>query len=174
MQQTAHATQRYGTLLVATVIWALLFWQHVHDGVPSHHLLQRSDLPSVSNWWGALLLPALCWILVGRLNKRVSSHYPLSVIAGFLISILLGVAFSSFFVLGFLSGLFTIMIGILLLALVFPIYRAECFLGFVLANFYTFGAVIPMTLATIFAVLGVIIYRFLRPVVALPLTYFRD
>lgn len=40
------------TLVVVLCIWSLLIWQHFHGGVPSHHLLHRSDLPAVSNWWG--------------------------------------------------------------------------------------------------------------------------
>jgi hypothetical protein len=39
-------------LVVATslYIWALLAFEHYNGGVVSHHLLQREDLPAISNW----------------------------------------------------------------------------------------------------------------------------
>ena len=48
-------------VLVTLAIWSVLIWQHFHDGVPAHHLLQNPDLPRMSNWFGGLLLPVLTW-----------------------------------------------------------------------------------------------------------------
>jgi len=60
------------TGFVTITICSILIWQFYHDGVPSHHLLHRTDLPAISNWWGALLLPALSWFLIGQIQKRVA------------------------------------------------------------------------------------------------------
>jgi hypothetical protein len=37
------------------MISSLLAWQYTHEGVPSHYLFQRADLPELSNWWGVLV-----------------------------------------------------------------------------------------------------------------------
>ncbi|MFZ4477382.1 MAG: hypothetical protein ACOYPR_19455, partial [Saprospiraceae bacterium] len=62
------------TAIVTIVIFGLLFWQHLHGGVPSHHILQRADLPEISNWWGGLLLPVLTWLGLGRIEKRLNKQ----------------------------------------------------------------------------------------------------
>ncbi|HEY2092410.1 MAG TPA: hypothetical protein VGJ81_11010 [Thermoanaerobaculia bacterium] len=31
----------------------------IHGGVPVHPILRRADMPGISNWWGALIIPAL-------------------------------------------------------------------------------------------------------------------
>jgi len=61
------------TLTVTAVILSLLVWQHLHGGVPSHSFLARDDYPSISNWWGALLLPALTFFLTGRMGARLTA-----------------------------------------------------------------------------------------------------
>jgi len=55
------------------------------------------------------------------------------------------------------------LIGMLLLALFFPIYRAECILGFVIGMTFTFGAALPTAFGAIFALLGAILYRYVGP-----------
>jgi hypothetical protein len=57
-----------GPILLAEL--ACLAWEHFHGGVKSHHLFHRSDLPAISNWWGALVLPGLAWFLLGRILSR--------------------------------------------------------------------------------------------------------
>ena len=59
---------------VTITIWSLLIWQYLNEGIPSHHLLQRADLPEISNWWGAILLPALSWGLLVRIKKRIMNN----------------------------------------------------------------------------------------------------
>ena len=58
------------TVLVALAELAHLAWEHLHGGVASHHLLNRADLPAISNAWGALFLPALAWVLSGPVIRR--------------------------------------------------------------------------------------------------------
>ena len=150
-----------------------LAWEHFHGGVVSHHLLHRRDLPAVSNWWGVLLLPALTWFLIGRVERRVAgSKLPASVVAGFIGSLLFGVALSVAFtyhyesVARYLSG------AMLLLAVFLPIYRAEYLLGFVLGMNFTFGAVLPTAAGSIIGGLSAIVHLVLRPFVARLWNYF--
>jgi hypothetical protein len=120
-------------LLVAAAslyIWALLAFEHYNGGVVSHHLLQREDLPAISNWWGALVVPLLSWFLSGLIYKRVVTAYPFAVVVGFIAALLFGVLLSVLFVYQqqMLPG---VMLSLPVLALLFPLYRTECLLGFV-------------------------------------------
>lgn len=63
------------------------------------------------------------------------------------------------------SGLF---MGLVLVALALPIYRAEYVLGFVMGMTLTFGGVLPALVATVFASLSFLArlaYRFVVSVV---------
>ena len=62
------------TITVAIAIGSLLVWQHSQGGVPSHSFLARNDMPLISNWWGALILPVLTWFLTGRMGQRIAQH----------------------------------------------------------------------------------------------------
>lgn len=157
---------------VALATWAGLAWAHLHGGVPSHHLLARADLPSISNAWGGLLLPALTWFLVGRVHRRLARRaagpagaalYPTAVLAGFAGALVFGALLSVFFTRG-QAPLTALMAQALVpLALLFPIYRAEYVLGFVLAMTYTFGAMLPTGFACAVALMAVVLYRGVRP-----------
>ncbi|MBZ9731730.1 hypothetical protein LB467_18785, partial [Salegentibacter sp. JZCK2] len=54
---------------------------------------------------------------------------------------------------------------LLILSLLIPIYYSEFILGFILGMTYTFGAILPTVFILIFAAIGFIIYRFIRPVI---------
>ena len=60
---TRTRARRTITVLVALAELGHLAWEHFHGGVVSHHLLNRADLPAISNAWGAVFLPALAWFL---------------------------------------------------------------------------------------------------------------
>ncbi|NQV38256.1 MAG: hypothetical protein HQ509_09670 [Candidatus Marinimicrobia bacterium] len=161
----------YFTGIVAIGIWSLLIWTHYHGGVPSHHILQQEDLPKISNWWGGLLLPLLTLFLTFRIQKRLISNngnksnslnFPMKSTYRFLFALSFGVLLSVFFTLGYsnLSGY--MMYGLFLLALFFPIYRAECFLGFVIGMTFTFGVVLPTGVGSILALIGVVLYLYVR------------
>ena len=143
-------------------IWALLAFEHYNGGVVSHHLLHREDLPAISNWWGALVLPLLSWFLTGRIYKRVVTAYPFVVVAGFIAALLFGVLLSVLFVYQqqMLPGL---MLSLPVLALLFPLYRAECLLGFVLGMCVIFGALIPTGVGTLVVLMSFILHKTLRP-----------
>lgn len=159
--------------MVALLVWALLAWDHFHGGVPSHHVLHDAGMPAISNWWGGLLLPAMTWFLIGRIHRRladpgkengIAKAYPFAVVAGFAGSLLFGVLLSIFFSTGH-EAVPSYMVRILpLLALLFPIYRAEYVLGFVFGMTFTFGAVLPAGFAALVALVASVLYRFVRPV----------
>ncbi|MFD0738420.1 hypothetical protein ACFQZQ_03850 [Lysobacter koreensis] len=167
------------TVVVMLLELAHLAWEYFHGGVVSHHLLAREDLPSISNWWGAVLLPALTWFLVGRIHRRAARHragrgsvlgYPAGIVAGFVAALVFGVALSMAFTLGHNSVSSALFFGALLLATVLPLYRAECVLGFVLGMTFTFGAVLPSlvgsVIAAIAALFGFVVHPALRWVVS--------
>jgi hypothetical protein len=159
------------TGLVTIAIWSLLIWNFYHGGVPSHHLLAQENLPSFSNWWGGLSLPLLAWLLSYRVQKRDSgkdkdskqANIPSHVVYGFVGALLFGTVLSIFFTLGNEEIPFYMMMGLLALALFFPIYRAECFLGFVISMTFTFGGVLPIIIGAILILFGAVLYLLIRP-----------
>jgi hypothetical protein len=153
-----------GAILLAEL--AHLAWEHFHGGVVSHHILHRPDLPSISNWWGALLLPGLAWFLIGRIQKRAVSSssqsrmvlgLPAAILIGFVVSLLFGAALAVAFSFGYEAVTSYMFLSMFLTALLFPIYRAECVLGFVLGMTFTFGAVLPTAVGSIFASISALV-----------------
>jgi hypothetical protein len=159
------------TVLVTLAIWSLLAWNYFHGGVAGHHLLARKDMPTISNWWGGLLLPLLTWFLLFRIQRRFAHARgdqravlmpPINVIYGFGGALLFGVLLSTFYTLGY-SDIPGYMVNCLfIVALFFPIYRAECLLGFVFGMTFTFGAVLPTVVGSVFALIGAVLYLFVR------------
>lgn len=160
------------TGLVSLSIWLLLLWNHYHGGVPRHHILANKDLPSISNWWGGLLLPLLTWFLLYRIQQRIFRHnntnserskYLTYSLYGFMGAFVFGILLSTFFSLGNSDIPGYLMMGLFPLAFFAPIYRAEYLLGFVIGMTFTFGAVLPTGIGTLLAFIGLVIYRVLRP-----------
>jgi hypothetical protein len=56
------------------------------------------------------------------------------------------------------------LVGLLVFAFFFPIYRAECLLGFVLGMTYTFGGVLPIIIGTVLVLITGAIYLLLLPI----------
>lgn len=135
-----------------------LGWEYTHGGVPSHHLLNRADLPAVSNWWGLMVVPLLVWFLVGRIQRRGATlvqagsreRFRALAQARFGAALLWGAALALAFAqghpaVGFLFG------GAFAAGLLFHVYRAEYVLGFALGLTFTFGAVLPVLIASVIA-----------------------
>jgi hypothetical protein len=171
-ENTFFKTRLYFTGILALAIWSLLAWNYYHGGVPSHHLLAREDLPSFSNWWGGLLLPLLAWFLTYRIQKRIYNgkekdskevNLLTHIVYGFVGALLFGIVLSIFFTFGNEEMPFYMMMGLLVLALFFPIYRVECFLGFVIGMTFTFGGVLPIIIGSVLALLGAVLYLLIRP-----------
>jgi hypothetical protein len=159
------------TTVITLLILGLLIWQYFHGGVPSHHILQQKDLPEISNWWGILMLPIFSWILIGRTEKRVYQQNELiqnksfKIIGLFLIGLSLGIFIVFSFTNNYQLFLDNIPYIFLLLSLFITIYYAEFILGFILGMTYTFGAILPTIFILIFAIVGFLIYRFIRPII---------
>ena len=173
-EKTFFKQRLYFTGIVTVGIWSLLLWNYFHDGVLSHHIMQREDLPKISNWWGGFLLPLLTLFLTYRIQKRIIRKndnklntliFPVKYIYRFLIALLFGILLSVFFTHGFseLSGY--MMYGIFVLAVFFPVYRAEYFLGFVIGMTYTIGAVLPTAVGIILALISAILYLYVRTII---------
>ena len=160
------------TGLITIGIWSLLIWDYYHGGVPSHHIMQQEHLPAISNWWGVLLLPFLTLFLTYRVQKRLAIEknsntiqlkFSVSYIYSFLSAIIFGIILSVFITLGYSNLAGYTVYALLPLALFFPIYRAEYFLGFVIGMTYTVGAVLPTIVGTVFSIVGILLYRYVRP-----------
>lgn len=150
------------TLLAALYVWALLLWDYTHTGVPTHHIMARADMPGFSNWWGGLLIPLVAWFLTTRLQQRLkhssSNNIPASIIYTFIGALLYAVILCLMFTLRGADVPFYMLVGLLGLALFFPIYRAEFFLGLVLGMIHTFGGVLPVIIVSVITGIGAAIY----------------
>jgi hypothetical protein len=175
MNQAAFKKTGLALLAVISVgIWALLIWQHFHGGVPSHSFMARKDMPSISNWWGALLLPLLTSFSLNRLKKRLfltdnntlSSPKQLQSVALLFLAGLLYAGSMAYCFITDKSDINGILFqGLFVLALIFPLYRAEFFLGFVIGLTYTFGAILPTFIASVFASISFIAHKYVYPFV---------
>jgi hypothetical protein len=161
------ARRRYRLLLVAAVLCAELghlAWEQLHGGVRSHHLLNRADLPAIHNAWGLLLLPALAWFLIGRTQARLAKQpAQTTAVAGFAAAMALGLLLAGLFTLGQEELTTYVFEGLFVLAVLLPVYRAECVLGFVLGMAVVFGAVLPTVIATLIAALSALLHKVAYP-----------
>lgn len=175
MNERSFSRYRNYCLAVVTVaIWALLAWSHFHGGVPSHHFLAQKEMPAISNWWGGLLLPLLTWFLLRRIQKKAFakgsadveiSQFLLREAYGLVGALLFGVIISVLFTLGENDLAGNVMLGLLVFACFYPIYRPACLLGFVLGMTFTFGAVLPTIIGTLLGLLGLVLHGYVRPAV---------
>ena len=142
----------YFICLVTLAIWSLLAWDYFHGGIPAHHLLHDPELPSVSNTWGGLLLPVLTAYLLYRIQKRnqpkdeeqtIDLQNLRKVFFAFAISVIYALTIALAFTFGYDAVSEFMFPAMLILSLIFPLYRAEYYLGFVLGLAYFFGAVLP-------------------------------
>jgi hypothetical protein len=148
------------TAAIAILMVVLLGWQALHGGVPAHHLLANKDLPAISNWWGLLTLPALGWFALGRIERRYR-RAPATVrpmVAGFAAGLAYGALLAGMFMMGRPDVSDNMAMGIFAIALLYPIYRAECILGFVIGMNFFLGAILPMIAACIFAASGAVLF----------------
>lgn len=131
-------------------------------GVQSHHLLNRADLPAISNWLGLFTLPAIGLALGWRVHH--AGGFTRAIWTGLIVSFLYGTAMAAGFKLGaegITQGLF---VGLFAVAILAPVYRAECIAGFVAGMAFTFGGVLPLLVALVFATLSVVVRFGIRAV----------
>jgi hypothetical protein len=152
------------TVAITVIMSLLLAWQHLHGGVPAHHLLADPTLPALSNWWGLLTLPLLAWYLLGRIERRrraapLAAHGDFAAFTG---ALAFGAVLSVLFTAGRHVATENMVQALVVIALFYPIHRAACVLGFVVGMTWTFGAVLPMIAACIFAAVGAAVYYGVR------------
>lgn len=153
----------YITAIVSMAIWGLLAWEYTHGGFQSHHILRRKDMPELQNWWGGILLPVLTWFLLNRIQKRPESLSSKKVIYGFFGAFLIGTSIITLVHFDIHDIPRYLLISIFIIALFYPIYRAECLLGFILGMTFSFGAILPTFVGSILAIIGFLIYNLIRP-----------
>lgn len=162
------------TVIISVLILGLLIWDYFHDGVPSHHILDQKNLPAISNWWSAILLPILTWILLGKIKSRIENQTKIDsqyksaitrVLVRFSIGLVFGIILSVSFINNYKPFLDNVLYLLLILSFIAPIFFSEFILGFVLGMTYTFGAILPTAFILIMAAIGFVIYRFIRPLI---------
>lgn len=170
-EKSINKTGLYILGAISISIWGLLLWDYLWMGVPSHHLLANEELPAISNWWGALTIPVASYLLLNRIKKRisfedgsVSSAFIKRLIYPFLIALIYALSIAIAFSTGNTEISGFLFMGIFVIALFFPIYRSEYFLGFMIGLVYTFGGVLPVIIGTVLAIACYLIYHLLRPV----------
>lgn len=159
-------------LMSAVMLFSLchLCWEFFNGGVLSHHLLNRSDYPAISNWWEIVILPALAWFATTRIKRRITfqsdalssgEKIPNAILIGFFGMLIVSLLQSVAFEFGHPTITMYMALGVLLVGLLLPLYRAECVLGHVLGAAFTFGPVIPfigiLVIAAISAVSNLIV-----------------
>lgn len=148
-----------GLVLLAT--FAALAWEHFNGGIKSHHFLGNPSYPPMHNAWAVLILPALTWFAIGRIEKR---GYSPSALIGFVGSLLYGAALAIAFAMGSSGVTKLLFFSAFALSALLPVYRAECALGFVLAMSWVFGPFIPSFFAAVFAAVSAFVHLLLWPV----------
>jgi hypothetical protein len=142
-----------------------LGWEHTHGGVAAHHVLNRADLPAISNWWGLLLIPVLTWFLVGQVLRRAAQQPGANagMLAGFVGALAYGAALAFAFSTNSPVVSF-IFLGLFAVSLLVRTYRAQYVLGFVLGMTLTFGAVLPTVIAMVVASVAALFHWLIRSV----------
>jgi len=131
-------------------------------GVQSHHLLNRADMPAISNWLGLLTMPAI-GLAFGWRARRLGG-VTRAMWAGLIVSFLYGTAMATGFKLGAEGITQALFVGLFAVAILAPVYRAECIAGFVAGMAFTFGGVLPLLVALVFATISVAVRFGLRAV----------
>lgn len=124
-------------------------------GVQSHHLLNRPDLPAISNGFGLLTLPAI-GLAVGLRARRLG-RFTRPMWTGLVLSVLYGTALATGFEFGAEGVMQLLFLGLFGVAVLAPVYRAECIAGFVAGMAFTFGGVLPLLVALVFAAVSAIV-----------------
>lgn len=165
---THHGSTRRLPLVMAAAALllqaALLAWEHQHGGIRTHHLLRSATLPGVSNAWGLLVLPALAGWTGWRLQMRLAhGARPAWLLLTMGLPLVLGLVVSSAFMAGREDLSTTVFMGVLLAAVLLPVARADCLLGWVLGMLLHFGALIPLLAGSVVLALSALVHQALLP-----------
>lgn len=149
------------TLLITLLVWGHVIWDHFHGGIPTHYLFHDENMPGIPNWAGAIVLPFFAWFLLGRIQKRLDASdsgdtvkkMAIRFFAGLLFAIAISICFlNDIMVVDYLMG------AVFLLAFIYPLYKSEYLLGWVIGAAYTFGAIIPIGFGSLLCLLFFLIY----------------
>ena len=160
--------------IVTILMFSFLFWEYFHGGVTTHYILHQKDLPSISNWWGGILLPVLTWFLLSRIERRLNKknseteQRKKALNRGFwifLTGLVFGLLLSISFTYEYKPFLDNVLYIIIVLSFIIPVFYSEFILGFILGMTYTFGAIIPTVFILIPTVVGLVAYRIIRPII---------
>lgn len=161
------------TTVFTLLVWGHIGWDHFHGGIPTHYLLHDDSLPGIPNWLGGLVLPFFTWFLLYRIHKRidkpeilVASESLRSAVIRFFIAMTIAITIAIFFTYE-IDVIDYIMLGIFILAFIFPLYKSEYLLGWVIGSTFTFGAIIPIAFGSIFALICFIFYKISRTALVL-------
>ncbi|WP_019027738.1 hypothetical protein [Colwellia piezophila] len=175
MNEKQFNTIKYALIsLVIILELGHLSWEYFNGGVLSHHLLNRADLPSISNWWGLIIIPLLAWFTTTRVKKRIIlPHHDLAISAkikngiliGFTGMLIISIIQSLAFTFGYQHITMYLALGLLITGLFIPIYRAECILGNVLGAVFIFGPVIPFIGILVMAPVSAFSHLCLKPLI---------
>lgn len=152
--------------MVAAAEAAHLAWEHFHGGIVTHNLLADGNLPGFWNGLGMLILPALAWHAAGRANRRrvrPGGTLPTSIFLGFGVALLWGAALAATFAFKQEAITNLLFMGLFGAAVLLPVYRAECLLGFVLGMTFVFGAVIPTLIGSVLVAISALVQRLAWP-----------
>lgn len=169
-RQSRYRTPALCAVAALLFVAALLAHEYANGGVRSHHLLDRADLPAISNGFGLVVLPVLGALFGLRIGKARAPSARSGSSAGVWLGLVAATAYGGGLAVSFALGASTItsslLLGLFVLAVVLPIYRTECILGFVVGMTFTFGAVLPALVATVFATISLVLRLVFRAVVA--------
>lgn len=158
------------TAIVTLLVWAHILWDYTHGGIPVHHILHSADLPGIPNWWGAIVLPIFTYFLLLRIAKRINPPESKDSLIQSILRVLAGVVFAVSISVCFMNGIEVtdyIMGLIFLLSFIFPLYKSEYLLGWVLGSAFSFGAILPMAFGSILCLLFFLTFKLSRGVIGL-------
>lgn len=150
------------TAIITLLIWGHITWDYTHGGIPTHYLLHSKDMPGIPNWWGAIVLPFFTYFLLFRISKRLNERgnkeslkqIGLRLLGGLLFAVCISVSFmNGIEITDYIMGLIFIM------AFIFPLYKSEYFLGWVLGSSFSFGAMIPILFGSMLCLIFFLIYQ---------------
>lgn len=159
--QPRYRQPAWFALALLAVEAALLAHEHFTGGVRSHHLLDRPDLPAISNWLGLIVMPVLGWLLGRRFHRYASQSTPSGSSVSFWVclvcALVYGAAMAIAFALGATAITSALFLVLFLFATIFPIYRIEYIVGFVVGMAFVFGAVLPCLVAVVLAAVSFVV-----------------
>jgi hypothetical protein len=153
-------------------VWSHIIWDYFHEGIPVHYILHNPNLPGIPNWVGAIVLPFFTWILLHRIHIRINrpkivtipasiKNVALRFFASALVAVTIAICFMND-----INAIDYIMGSLFILAFIFPIYKSEFLLGWVVGSSFTFGAMLPIVFGSLIAGIFFLLYKIPRKILS--------